>query len=235
MWNTELLCRQCRGIRPHLTVKGKSHGFSRVAAATWGFLSSYDGDGPSKFVLVHRCQDSCLVARDHSIFSSRPDRSIGTPLMVRWEIHCPFPVATVILEFLSIFERRQASSQVDTCNSAFLLRFQTGVQPPVVMRWGTRALTLVSTGDSDIPSCCERKHRLAFESLQGNQALPRGRGTRCPFHLRPQTQGPCHIHIAKRSLPLRCLWKVGISLELKPGNQLSSRDDLGYTEHFSSC
>ena len=77
--------------------------------------------------------------------------------------------------------------------------------------------------------------RVAFESLQGNHALPRVRGTRCPFHLRQQIQGISHIPIAERSLLLRCMWKVGIALESKPGNQLSSGDDLGYTELFSSC
>ena len=29
---TQLLCMQCRGIGPHLVARGKSHGFSRVAA-----------------------------------------------------------------------------------------------------------------------------------------------------------------------------------------------------------
>ena len=29
---TQLLCMQCRGIGPHLLARGKSHGFSRVAA-----------------------------------------------------------------------------------------------------------------------------------------------------------------------------------------------------------
>ena len=32
---TQLLCMQCRGIGPHLVARGKSHGFSRVAAGTW--------------------------------------------------------------------------------------------------------------------------------------------------------------------------------------------------------
>ena len=50
-----------------------------------------------------------------------------------------------------------------------------------------------------------------------------------------QTQGTSYITIAERSLLLRCLWKVGIPLESKPGNQLSSQDDLGYMELFSSC
>ena len=157
------------------------------------------------------------------------------PLELRRETQGPFPVATGIFEFLSIFKRSQASSPVEACNSPFLWRCQRDVKPPVEMRRGTRALSRVSTGHSDIPSCCERKHRLEFESLQGNQALPRVRGTRCPFHLRQQTQGPSHIPIAERSLLLRCLWKVGIPLESKPGSQLSSWDDLGYTELFSSC
>ena len=41
--NKELLCMQCRGIGPHLSASGKSHGFSRVAAGTWGMISSYGG------------------------------------------------------------------------------------------------------------------------------------------------------------------------------------------------
>ena len=45
---TQLLCMQCQGIGPHLVARGKSHGFSRVAAGTWGIFSSYDGDAHSK-------------------------------------------------------------------------------------------------------------------------------------------------------------------------------------------
>ena len=45
---TQLLSMQCRGFGPHLVVRGKSHGFSRVAAGTWGIFSSYDGDAHSK-------------------------------------------------------------------------------------------------------------------------------------------------------------------------------------------
>ena len=43
---------QCRGIGPHVAARVKSHGFSRVAAGTWGIFSSYDGDDPSKLVFV---------------------------------------------------------------------------------------------------------------------------------------------------------------------------------------
>ena len=40
---TLLLCMQCKRIGPHLVARGKSHGFSRVAAGTWRIFSSYDG------------------------------------------------------------------------------------------------------------------------------------------------------------------------------------------------
>ena len=46
--NTQLLCMQCRAIGPHLVARGKSHGFSPVAAGRWGVFPSYDGDAPSK-------------------------------------------------------------------------------------------------------------------------------------------------------------------------------------------
>ena len=41
------------------------------------------------------------------------DRVIGTLLDVRRETPCPFPLATGILGFLSIFKRSQASSPLN--------------------------------------------------------------------------------------------------------------------------
>ena len=94
---------------------------------------------------------------------------------------------------------------------------------------------MVSTRDSDIPFSCEMKEEHAFKPLQGNLVFFRVRAPRCPFHLRQQTQGPYNIPIAEGSLLLRCLWEIGIPLQLKPGNQLSPQDDLGYMELSSSC
>ena len=48
MGKTQLHCMEYRGIGPHLVERGKSHGFSRVVAGTWGIFSSYDGDAHSK-------------------------------------------------------------------------------------------------------------------------------------------------------------------------------------------
>ena len=49
---TELFWTQCREIRPHLVVRGKSPGFSRIVAGTWGIFSSYDGDAHYKWEFV---------------------------------------------------------------------------------------------------------------------------------------------------------------------------------------
>ena len=76
---------QCRGIRPHLAMRGKSQGFSRNKAETWGIFLSYGGDGLSKLEFVQRRHDSCLVASDTLGFSPRLGRAIGTPIQIRQE------------------------------------------------------------------------------------------------------------------------------------------------------
>ena len=109
-----------------------------------------------------------------------------------------------MLGFLSIFKRNQSSSPFEALNSTLLSIFQRDVRPPVEMRWESRAFSRACTGDSDIPSSCEMKDEPAFKTLQGNPALVRVRASRCPFHLRQQSQSPFHILIAERSLLLRC-------------------------------
>ena len=73
-----------------------------------------------------------------------------------------------------------------------------------------------------------------MKPLQGNLDFFLIRASRCPFHLKHKIQGPYHIHIPKGKLMLRCLWKVGLPLQSKTGNQLSSPDDMG-CPGFSSC
>ena len=109
------------------------------------------------------------------------------------------------------------------------------MRPPVQMRQSPRAFSSVSTGNSDILSSCEMKDEPAFKPLQGNPAFFQVRASPGPFHSRQKTQGPSHIPIAEGKLILRCLWKVGLPLQSKTGNQLSSRDDMGCTELSSSC
>ena len=141
----------------------------------------------------------------------------------------------MILGFLSLFKKSQALSPFEALNMACLLRCQRVVRPPVQMRQLPRAFSRFSTGDSDIPFPCVMKDEPAFKPLQGNLAFFRVRTSQCPFHFRPQNQGISLISIADRSLLLRFLWKVGLPLQLKPGNQLSSRDDMGCTELSWIC
>ena len=154
---------------------------------------------------------------------------------LRCETKCPFLVATVILGFLSIFIKSQATSPFEALNTSCLLRCQSDVRPPVQMRRRSRAFSRVSTGDSDIPSSCEMNDEPAFKPLQGNPAFFRVKESCCLFHLRQQTQGPSHIPIAEGSLLLRCLWKVGLTLQSKPGNLLASRNDMVCTELSFCC
>ena len=108
------------------------------------------------------------------------------------------------------------------------------VRHPVQMRRGPRAFSRVCTGDSDSLSSCEMKDEPAFNPLQGNPTFIQVKASRNPLHLRQQTQCPSHIHIAERRVLLKGFWKVGLPLQQNPGKQLSSRDDMGCMELFSS-
>ena len=111
---------QGKGMGPHLAARGKSHGLSRVALGTWGIILSFGRDDPSRIVFVQRCQDSCFVTRDNSGMYSRLVMAIRTIPEVRREMQCLFLFCTMILGFISIFKKRQASSPFEALNSMCL-------------------------------------------------------------------------------------------------------------------
>ena len=154
---------------------------------------------------------------------------------MRLENKVHFLVGTVILGFLSIFKKSQASSLSKALKSVCLSRYQSDVIHPIQMRRKTTAFSHVSTGDPDNPSSCEMKQEPEFKPLQGYSAFFSVRVSRGPFHLRQKTQVPTHIPIAEGKLHLRCWWKVGSNLQSKTGSQLSSWDDMGCMELFSNC
>ena len=141
----------------------------------------------------------------------------------------------MILGFLTIFKKRQASSTVEALNSASLSRCQMVVRPVVQMTWRPRAFWRVSKGDSDILSSCDRKDENAVKPLQGNPAFFRVRASRGPFHLKQKTQGPSHINIPEGKLLLMCLWTVGLPLQSKTENVLTSPTDIFCKELSSGC
>ena len=81
----------------------------------------------------------------------------------------PLLVGKVILVFLSIFTKSQASSPFEALNSAHLSKCQMDVRPSVQKRLRTMAFSIVSTGDSDIPSSCEMKDEPAFMPCRESQ------------------------------------------------------------------
>ena len=98
-------------------------------------------------------------------------RKIQTLLEVSREAKRPLLVSTVILVFVSIFTKCQASSHFEALNSAHLLKSQMDVRPSVPKRLRTVAFSRVSTADCDIPSSCEMKDEPAFKALQGKPAF----------------------------------------------------------------
>ena len=98
-------------------------------------------------------------------------RKIGTFLEVRREAKRPLLVGTLILVFLSIFTKTQASSPFEALNSAHFSKSQIDVSPSVQKSWTTMVFSSVSTGDSDIPSSCEMKDEPGFKAMQGKSAF----------------------------------------------------------------
>ena len=78
---------------------------------------------------------------------------------------------TVILVFISIFTKSQASSTFEAMNSAHLSMCLKEVRPSVQKQRRTMAFSRVSTGDAVIPSFCEMKYEAVFKPLQGNPAF----------------------------------------------------------------
>ena len=129
------------------------------------------------------------MTRDSSGISSRLGREIWMLLEVRRKTKCPFLAATVILRFLLIFQNSQASSY-RSIELRVPLKVSKGCAAPVKMRQGHGAFCRASTGDSDIPSSCEKNDKPSFKPLQGNPAFFRVRASWCPFRLTQQTQRP---------------------------------------------
>ena len=92
-------------------------------------------------------------------------RKIKKLLEVSGEAKRPLLVGTVILVFLSIFTKSQASSPFEALNSGHLSKSQMDMRPSVQKRLSTMAFSRVSTGDSDRPSSCEMKDEPAFKAL----------------------------------------------------------------------
>ena len=121
-----------------------------VCSSTSGILSSYD---------VHL----------RNLYYAELDKTYAYGGEAGTEVH--FLVGTVILGFLSIFKKSQASSPFEALNSGCLSRSQSDMIPPVQIRQRPTAFSRVSTGDSGIPTSCEMKVEPEFKPLPRNPAF----------------------------------------------------------------
>ena len=144
-------------------------------------------------------------------------RKIQTLLVLIKEAKRPLLVSTVILVFLSIFTKSQASSPFEALNSTHVSKSQMEVRPSVQKRLRTMAFSSVSTGDTDNPSSCEMKDEPAFKALQGNPAFSWIRATRVRLYLRQKRQSRSHIPISEGRLLLRCLGKLAYRYSRRKG------------------
>ena len=87
---------------------------TRVCSVMSGLLSSYEGN----------------LRNIHEAWQGNTEASRG-----KAGDEDPFPVATVILGFQSIFKKSQASSPFESLNSTCLLRCHRDVRPPIQLRW----------------------------------------------------------------------------------------------------
>ena len=99
------LLRRRSGKGPHLTLRGKSPGFSRVAAAILGFPSSYDKDLKDPLVWPQESPVSMRVARGLLGFLSSQCQVLGPHLELRSEPQASSPVLTWNPEFHWSFNR----------------------------------------------------------------------------------------------------------------------------------
>ena len=98
------LWRHRSGKGPHLAL-GDSPGFSRVAAANLGFLSSNDGDFRDQLVWPQESPVSMQVVRGLYGFLCSLCRGRGPHLELKPELQCSTPVLSWISRFLWSFKR----------------------------------------------------------------------------------------------------------------------------------
>ena len=151
-----------------------------------------------------------------------------------WEFRSLFLFDTEILGFLTILKNFQASSTLKQWTPRGF-RVVKGMLGPF-LRWSEGLglyVGLYMRLKHPFILWCERW--ACMKLLQGNLDFILIRATGGPFRLKHKTQGPFHIYIPKGKLLLRCLWKDGLPLQSKTGNQLSSPDDMGCPDLSSCC
>ena len=133
-WETKIALHAMQGNQDSSPCKGEVSWIFSSCRGNLGYVLEFRRESNFKTRVSSGTSGLLSSCEEHSGFSSRHGRAVETPLKVRRETHSPFPVATVILGFLSIFKRSQALSPFEAlilCGS----RVFKGMQG-LLSRWG---------------------------------------------------------------------------------------------------
>ena len=127
------LSSHCRGIEPHLALRGESRGISCVVVGNFEFLYSFVGDIREPLMLPQGSQASFLVAWGTSGFLLSHYRGIGPHLELRREtqtrVFFPLSCDRYLGEPLELHLGSQACFQVLRGNLGLLSRPCRGNRP----------------------------------------------------------------------------------------------------------
>ena len=135
--NSGLLWRCCRGMGPHLRLRGESRGFSRVVAGSFGFLSTCDGALRETLLLTQRSQDSFELRGEVQDCSRVTARESGHILCLRGNA----------MVFHELQQEALAFSQIATGTSGSLLCCLREVRTPFELQGAPRDSSLVTAGE----------------------------------------------------------------------------------------
>ena len=147
-----LVSRRCRAKGPHLALRQKSHGFSRVVAGRFTFLLSCHGDLREPLVLPQGSQVSFQVSRDRAGLLSSHCRGIGLHLALRGRISWCFSSCSRKIWFLlDLSCGHQGTSHIASGKSGLLSSCEGHLGISVEMLQGHRASSLIEEGNSGFP------------------------------------------------------------------------------------
>ena len=122
--NTELLSTKCRGIRPNLAARGKSHEFSRVAAGTWNIFSSRRGWPFETWVCSaksgHRSSYDGHLGKLNYAWQENTDPSGGEPVghafLISWHSYIGIPINFHEVSGIVTFWSTELSTPLEVSN-----------------------------------------------------------------------------------------------------------------------
>ena len=174
--NVGFLLRHCSGKGSHLRLRRESRGFyelpqdtwnsSRVATGTSGTRSCCLRKVKSPFELGGASRDSSLVSAGHKALSRVEFGTSGFLFSSDMNLGVP-------LEFQ---QGSQASSCVETWNSASFSRCKRSARLPVEWTEGFGAFSPGTTGLSPLPSCLSRSSGFQSSPCRGNRIISSGWG-----------------------------------------------------------